>query len=83
VFVYPGLAPDIVILDPQVTRQTPPRLWFSTGMRALDHALETWCSTNPTSAFRCVLLLCRPAVDHLLAESVSIRQTTFRLAWTV
>jgi len=48
VFVYPGLAPDIVILDPHVTRQTPPRLWFSTGMRALDHALETWCSTNPT-----------------------------------
>jgi maleylacetate reductase len=48
VFVYPGLAPDIVILDPQVTRQTPPKLWFSTGIRALDHALETWCSTNPT-----------------------------------
>jgi maleylacetate reductase len=48
VFVYPGLEPDIVILDPQVTRHTPPRLWFSTGMRALDHALETWCSTNPT-----------------------------------
>jgi maleylacetate reductase len=48
VFVYPGLAPDIVILDPQVTRQTPPRLWFSTGIRALDHALETWCSSNPT-----------------------------------
>jgi maleylacetate reductase len=48
VFVYPGLEPDIVILDPQVTRHTPPRLWFSTGMRALDHALETWCSMNPT-----------------------------------
>jgi maleylacetate reductase len=48
VFLYPGLAPDIVILDPQVTRQTPPKLWFSTGIRALDHALETWCSTNPT-----------------------------------
>jgi maleylacetate reductase len=48
VFVYPGLAPDIVILDPQVTTQTPPKLWFSTGIRALDHALETWCSTNPT-----------------------------------
>jgi len=48
VFVYPGLAPDMVILDPQVTRHTPPRLWFSTGIRALDHALETWCSTNPT-----------------------------------
>jgi maleylacetate reductase len=48
VFVYPGLAPDIVILDPRVTQQTPPRLFFSTGMRALDHALETWCSTTPT-----------------------------------
>ena len=47
VFVYPGIAPDIVILDPQVTLHTPPRLWFSTGMRAVDHALETWCSTNP------------------------------------
>jgi maleylacetate reductase len=48
VFVYPRLAPDIVILDPEVTAHTPPRLWFSTGIRALDHALETWCSTNPT-----------------------------------
>ena len=48
VFVYPRLGPDIVILDPEVTTHTPPRLWFSTGIRALDHALETWCSTNPT-----------------------------------
>jgi maleylacetate reductase len=48
VYVYPRLGPDIVILDPQVTTQTPPRLWFSTGIRALDHAVETWCSTNPT-----------------------------------
>jgi maleylacetate reductase len=48
VFVYPRLAPDIVILDPRAARHTPPRLWFSTGMRALDHALETWCSISPT-----------------------------------
>jgi maleylacetate reductase len=48
VFVYPRIAPDIVVLDPRVTAQTPPRLWFSTGIRALDHAVETWCSTNPT-----------------------------------
>jgi maleylacetate reductase len=46
VFVYPRLAPDIVILDPQVTTKTPPRLWFSSGIRAVDHAVETWCSTN-------------------------------------
>ena len=48
VFLYPGLAPDIVILDPEMTRRTPPSLFFSTGFRAVDHAIETWCSINPT-----------------------------------
>ena len=48
VFVYPRLSPDIVILDPEMTTQTPNRLFFSTGLRAVDHAVETWCSTNPT-----------------------------------
>ena len=48
VFVYPGLSPDVVILDPAMTLQTPPRLFFSTGMRAVDHAVEGWCSINPT-----------------------------------
>ncbi|WP_176594000.1 iron-containing alcohol dehydrogenase [Sphingobium sp. EM0848] len=47
VYVYPQLGPDIVILDPEMTVQTPPSLWFSTGMRAVDHAVETWCSINP------------------------------------
>jgi maleylacetate reductase len=48
VFVYPRLSPDIVILDPEMTKQTPSRLFFSTGLRAVDHAVETWCSINPT-----------------------------------
>jgi maleylacetate reductase len=48
VFVYPRLSPDIVILDPEMTKQTPHRLFFSTGLRAVDHAVETWCSINPT-----------------------------------
>lgn len=48
VFLYPGLSPDIVILDPAVTRRTPPRLFFATGLRAVDHSVETWCSINPT-----------------------------------
>ena len=48
VFLYPGLAPDIVILDPKMTRSTPASLFFSTGFRAVDHAIETWCSINPT-----------------------------------
>jgi maleylacetate reductase len=48
VFVYPRLLPDIVILDPEMTTKTPNRLFFSTGIRAVDHAVETWCSINPT-----------------------------------
>ena len=35
-----------VILDPNVTLHTPDRLWLSTGIRALDHAVEALCSIN-------------------------------------
>jgi alcohol dehydrogenase class IV len=35
------LVPRTVILDPAVTVHTPDWLWFSTGIRALDHAIET------------------------------------------
>ena len=48
VFLYPNNGPDTIILDPAVTLKTPPKLLFSTGMRAVDHAVESWCSINPT-----------------------------------
>lgn len=35
-----------VILDPRITVHTPERLWSSTGVRALDHAVESLCSIN-------------------------------------
>lgn len=35
------MAPLSVILDPALTRHTPEWLWFSTGVRSLDHAIET------------------------------------------
>lgn len=35
------LAPRTVILDPEVTVLTPERLWLASGLRALDHAVET------------------------------------------
>ncbi|KAJ6510283.1 alcohol dehydrogenase IV [Mycena vitilis] len=35
------LAPAGVILDAELTLPTPSRLWLSTGMRALDHSVET------------------------------------------
>lgn len=34
-------APRVVILDPQLTLATPDRLWLGSGIRAVDHAVET------------------------------------------
>lgn len=36
----PGLAPHVIIYDAQFSMHTPPKLWLSTGIRALDHAVE-------------------------------------------
>lgn len=38
---------QVVILDPAVTVHTPDALWISTGVRAVDHAVETVCSRKP------------------------------------
>ncbi|KAH7345105.1 alcohol dehydrogenase [Rhizoctonia solani] len=37
----PELVPDAVILDGNLTIHTPTRLWLSSGIRALDHGVET------------------------------------------
>lgn len=37
----PRLAPCVVITDPGMTAETPDWLWASTGIRALDHAVES------------------------------------------
>ncbi len=37
-----------VILDPAVTVHTPEWLFLSTGIRAVDHAVEDLCSVRPT-----------------------------------
>ena len=39
-FTDPGAVPPMVILDPETTLFTPEKLWLSTGIRALDHAVE-------------------------------------------
>ena len=39
-FADPKAVPPVVILDPDLTLATPERLWLSTGIRALDHAVE-------------------------------------------
>jgi alcohol dehydrogenase len=62
-FGAPQFTPRVVILDPEVTRFTPAWLWASTGMRAVDHAVERLYSPkhNPLSD-----TLCQQALRYLL-----------------
>jgi maleylacetate reductase len=46
-FSHPRMAPIAAILDPAATLETPMELLLSTGMRAMDHAVERWCSIRP------------------------------------
>ncbi|HUZ11645.1 MAG TPA: iron-containing alcohol dehydrogenase, partial [Caulobacteraceae bacterium] len=41
---HPLFVPRAVILDPAMTLETPARLWFSTGIKAVDHCVEQLCS---------------------------------------
>ena len=59
-YTHPLLAPRAVILDPAMTLATPAALWFSTGLKAVDHAVEQLC--NPTRA---------PYADALAAEGLT------------
>ena len=45
-FMHPGMIPISVILDPEVTLRTPEWLFLSTGVRAVDHAVETYLSID-------------------------------------
>lgn len=40
-FASANAAPDLILLDPQVASMTPRKLWLSSGMRAIDHCVET------------------------------------------
>src|SRR5690606_11955526 len=46
-YVHPLLVPRAVVLDPAATVHTPDWLWLSTGVRAVDHAVEGLCSARP------------------------------------
>ncbi|KAJ5894971.1 hypothetical protein N7495_006662 [Penicillium taxi] len=62
-FQAPCRGPQLVILDPDLVTKTPDSIWLSTGMRAVDHCVETLCAVvgvSPASdklAERALLLL--------------------------
>jgi alcohol dehydrogenase class IV len=63
-FRHPRMMPNAVVLDPAVTVHTPEWLFLSTGIRAVDHCVEGFCSAeaNPyadAQALHGLGLLCR------------------------
>lgn len=48
-YEHRAMAPVMVVLDPALTVHTPEWLWLSTGVRSVDHAVETLASfqSNP------------------------------------
>jgi alcohol dehydrogenase class IV len=56
-----------VILDPWLTLHTPARLWLSTGIRAVDHAVESLCSINA-----------QPLVDATCVKALDLLATALR-----
>jgi maleylacetate reductase len=49
-FAHRYFVPRTVILDPAATLHTPPWLLFCTGIRAVDHAVESYCSPQANPA---------------------------------
>ncbi|MDH7974304.1 iron-containing alcohol dehydrogenase [Sphingomonas sp. AR_OL41] len=43
-YEHRNMAPIMVVLDPAMTVHTPEWLWLSTGVRSVDHAVETLAS---------------------------------------
>ncbi|KAK0474841.1 alcohol dehydrogenase IV [Armillaria novae-zelandiae] len=81
------LIPASIILDAELTLPTPERLWLSTGIRALDHAVENLY--RPGVAFP-VKVLCNSAIADLFTylpaskanpQDVEVRQRLQLASW--
>jgi maleylacetate reductase len=86
-FAEPKAVPPVVILDADVTLYTPEKLWLSTGIRALDHAVEGFLAKGEhpiedvmglEGARRLVTYLPRSKEDP---EDVEVRHELQLAAW--
>ncbi len=80
------LAPRVVLLDPGLSAATPPWLWGASGMRAVDHAVETLYSTyqHPVSssqAAAALAMLARHLEPSLDASALDARVQCQTAAW--
>lgn len=83
-----SLMPDLVVLDSQLTLCTPERLWLSTGVKALDTAVDLYFEyLDPQPFWEGMLLNAAAELVALLTQcrsepaSVDVRQRLQMTAW--
>ncbi|KAI8679548.1 Fe-ADH domain-containing protein [Fusarium keratoplasticum] len=83
-FMHPSMGVGAIFYDASFARHTPKRLWLSTGLRAVDHAVETVYHPNasevPWKALAqwalAVLVECLPAADKIHGSDTADDITT-------
>ncbi len=76
--VSPVMLPDIALLDPMLTVGLPAHVTAATGVDAMVHAIEAYCSVSPNNnpvsrALACeALRLMGPALETAVAEPENI-----------
>ncbi len=86
VHMDPRMVPKVVVLDPEVTVATPSWLWASTGVKALDHAIEALWSLRPqpitdTLALEAIRRLYRYLPPSLDPQNLQAREQCQVAAW--
>ncbi|KAJ5679016.1 hypothetical protein N7462_007260 [Penicillium macrosclerotiorum] len=61
-FQAPLRGPELIILDPELAQTAPDSIWLSTGVRAVDHCVETLCAVVGVT----------PASDKLAHNALSL-----------
>ncbi|KAH6713130.1 alcohol dehydrogenase [Leptodontidium sp. MPI-SDFR-AT-0119] len=62
-FTHLSMLAHLVILDPALSISTPERIWFSTGIRAVDHCVEDLCSLD---------IKAEPETDEVLSAGLKL-----------
>lgn len=87
VYIQRNLVAPVAILDPAVTVHTPDWLWFSTGIRAVDHTVETICSqhaqpfTDATCMYALEMLTRTLRTNHTEPANLAARLDSQMAAW--
>lgn len=72
----PGLTANAIFLDPELTTETPGWLWAATGMRAVDHAVETILAPNAIPYLDALASAALDVLNQKLATSIEADKQT-------